>query len=537
MSLKLTVVIDCISQLIYKFKECFVQGSATLLIGMNDKDWFKLKKYTHLELPLENKDRSKWIESYITNFKNIATHSFLPFIHKVSKKRRYRKKYDVNGNIITDDSKNRFKAVKPRELYYASHLDSLIFSYYTRLLNEPYEKKLEQYILNDVVTAYRRIPKDIQRPEGSNKCNIDFANDVFKLIKNYPEEKFAVITFDIKSFFDYLDHDLLRRILMEILEVSKLRVDYFNVFKNITRYSYVDIQDVFEEYKNEIICQRTNKKGEKLKETSRKVSKIKYLKNQGAKAFCRKNDFLKNKKHLIKSHKLSKNEKGQLIPRNFGIPQGSPISSILANIYLLHFDKKINDFVTSTKGFYRRYSDDMVVICKLSEVDDIESLFYSEIKNYKLEIQPQKTQKFIFERFGSELKCGQQFGGTINPNKNLIYLGFEYDGKRVLLKSASLAGFYRKMKRSIRRAKYYSRIHKKEIFKRRLYKKFTFRGAKKYKIYVWDKNDKVFKISEQQNWGNFLSYAKKAANIIEDNSIKNQIKNHWNLFHNELKNK
>lgn len=262
---------------------------------MKEKDWFKLKKYPHIGFPLENIDRCKWIENYITNCENIAKHSFLPFLHKVSKKRRYRKRYDENGILKTykvgDIAKNRFKDVKPRELYYAGHLDSLIFSYYTKLLNKPYEDKLEQFGLNDVVTAYRRIPKDIENPSSSNKCNIDFANDVFKLIKNYPESKFAVVTFDIKSFFDNLDHSLLRKMLMEVLSLDRLPRDYFNIFKNITRFSYVDIQDIFEEYKDRIVCQKTNKKGEKLKETNKRVSRIKYLKNQGGKAFCEKNDF------------------------------------------------------------------------------------------------------------------------------------------------------------------------------------------------------------------------------------------------------
>ena len=82
------------------------------------------------------------------------------------------------------------------------------------------------------------------------------------------------------------------------------------------------------------------------------------------------------------------------------------------------------------------------------------------------------------------MKCGQLFeNNNINWNKNLIYLGFEYDGEKILLKSASLAGFYRKMKKSIRRGIYYSIKHNNELFKRRLYKKFTFRGARRYKIY------------------------------------------------------
>lgn len=506
---------------------------------MKEKDWFRLKKYPHIGLPLENKDRHKWVESYITNKDSIAKHRFLPFIHKVSKKRRYRKKYDEFGNqkqySINGKFRNRYKEVKPRELYYASHLDSLIYSYYTKLLQVPYEEMLKKYGLNEVVTAYRRIPKDNSNPDASNKSNIDFANDIFDIIRNYPQEKFAVVTFDIKSFFDNINHDLLRKMLLEILQIGKLESHYFNVFKNITRFSYVDIQDLFREFQNEIICQKKNKEGKKLKETKRRITRLKYLKNQNAKSFCLTNNFIKNKKHLIKSHKFIKDKNGLLIKRNFGIPQGSPISSLLANIYLLNFDRKINEIISIDKGFYRRYSDDMIVVCNLSDLSKIENLFYSEIKRYKLEIQPIKTQKFIFERVSDKLECGQLFQNIVNNNKNLIYLGFEFDGQKVLLKSASLAGFYRKMKKNIRRGKYYSRRHKKEIFKRRLYKRFTFRGARKYKIYHWNKNTGKFVLTEEQNWGNFLSYAKKASNILVNNGIANQIKNHWKIFHKELK--
>lgn len=506
---------------------------------MKEKDWFKLKKYPHIGLPVEAKMRHKWIESYVKDPVLIKKHSFLPFIHRVSKKRRYRKDYDTEGHQILNKENNiekdRFVTVKPRELFYASHLDSLIYSYYTKLLTEPYEKKLRDFNLEEVVTAYRAIPKDSTVPDGSNKCNVDFANDIFNLIKKYPEKKFSVITFDIKSFFDNLDHNLLRKIWMEVMDCEKLPLDHFAVFKNITRFSYVDIQDIFEEYKSEIITQRKSRNGEKLKEKKKKVSKIRFLKSQNAKAFCLEKEFLENSKKLIKSNKLKKDHNGVLQKRNFGIPQGSPISSILANIYLLHFDKIINDYLKCNNGYYRRYSDDMIVVCPLTKSYEIEQLFYNKIKDFKLQIQPAKTQNFVFERHLDILKCGQKFSSTINENKNLIYLGFEFDGEKVLLKSASLAGFYRKMKKSIRRAKYFSFRHKKDMFYRRLYKRFTFRGARKYKISRWNNLEKKFVMTEQQNWGNFLSYAKKASNVIDNNAIKKQIKNHWKLFHKELK--
>src|SRR5690606_9179629 len=109
--------------------------------------------------------------------------------------------------------------------------------------------------------------------------------------------------------------------------------------------------------------------------------------------------------------------------------------------------------------------------------DELTQLVYQEIKKYKLEIQQSKTQIFHFKRNNKQLICGQEFEGAINWNKNFIYLGFEFDGNNVLLKSASISGYYRKMKRSVRRAKHFSSKrytpNKGILFKRRLFKKFS----------------------------------------------------------------
>ena len=107
----------------------------------------------------------------------------------------------------------------------------------------------------------------------------------------------------------------------------------------------------------------------------------------------------------------------------------------------------------------------MIVVCQYCDIKEIDKLFYEEIKNHQLEIHSQKTQKFIFERQKDKMKCGQLFeNNTINWSRNLIYLGFEYDGEKILLKSASLARFYRKMKRSIRRGICYAKKIQKRSF-------------------------------------------------------------------------
>ena len=176
----------------------------------------------------------------------------------------------------------------------------------------------------------------------------------------------------------------------------------------------------------------------------------------------------------------------------------------------------------------------MVVVCPLNNKAELSQLVYEEIKKYKLEIQQKKTQVFRFKRENNKLFCGQEFENNINWNKNFIYLGFEFDGENVLLKSASLSGFYRKMKRSLRRAKYYSghkyNKNKGVIFKRRIFKKFSYKGAKRYRKYLWDETESKFIQSESYNWGNFLSYAYKASRIIKNNKIKQQTKRHWNIL-------
>jgi hypothetical protein len=207
-------------------------------------------------------------------------------------------------------------------------------------------------------------------------------------------------------------------------------------------------------------------------------------------------------------------------------------------MYLLHFDRLINDFVTSNDiGIYRRYSDDMVVVCPLSEKEKLLELVFTEIKKYKLEIQPIKTQIFQFKRVNEHLICGEEYdnGKIVNWHKNFIYLGFEFDGETVLLKSASVSGFYRKMKRSIRKSKYHKKSTGKELFKRRLLKKHTYRGAKRNRKYKWNEKEKKFEKTDYYNWGNFLSYAFKAANIMINNKIKQQTKRHWNIFSREIK--
>ncbi|HZV69740.1 MAG TPA: reverse transcriptase domain-containing protein [Saprospiraceae bacterium] len=510
------------------------------------KDWFKLKRYPHIGLPLKKSDRYLWIEKYIKDPEKIANHSFLPFIHRTARVKKFRKEYSKREGVLNEFTQNdkvvyRKSSEKKRELFYASHLDSLVYNYYAKILSEAYEDKIRQSEINieKVVNAYRSIPVDPSNENSSNKCNIDFANDVINFILEYPDDEFAVIDFDISSFFDNLNHAHLRKTWAEVLNTSRLTPAHFNVFKNITRFSHVDIVDIFEEFKNKIYTQKINKFGKPLEVKQKEVKKICFLRNQNAIAFCTKKEFIKIKQKLLQPSKTKKMPNDQVVERNFGIPQGSPISSVLSNIYLLHFDQSINNFISRHGGIYRRYSDDMVIVCPLIHKEEISDLIYKEITKYNLTVQPNKTHTFIFKRENCKLICGQEFDEKINWNKNFIYLGFEFDGETVLLKSASLSGYYRKMKRYITRAKHFANNkqnkNKGTLFKRRILRKYSYKGAKRTRKYLWDQSKKMFVRSEYYNWGNFLSYAKKAAKIMVNNKIENQIKRHWNILNKLLK--
>lgn len=47
---------------------------------------------------------------------------------------------------------------KERHIYFPSHLDSIIYSYYNHLLTIAYEKYLEEKPYGSVAVAYRKIP-------------------------------------------------------------------------------------------------------------------------------------------------------------------------------------------------------------------------------------------------------------------------------------------------------------------------------------------------------------------------------------------
>lgn len=489
-----------------------------------EKDWFKDRGYPHFsnKTPLSVR---KEVERYISNPKKIAKHSFSPLIFKEIKQRRY-KASDFNGEIKRSHKKIKNGAMvsntKIRDILYATHIDAHIYSYYTQQIITP---KYETYIkqnstLSDSVTAYRQIETD---DKVKFKNNVHFAKDVFDEIKR--RENCVALVLDIENFFPSLNHKQLKLAWAKILGNKTLPKDHYNLFKATTKFSYVKLKDL-----------KTKKGHFDEKELA------KYRKTG-------KHTFFESIKDLVESDIIiHKNQKQDDTKTLMGIPQGLPISALLANIYMLPFDEAIiNTLVLKHNIFYRRYSDDIVVLCNENQIDFVQDFIISEIEKIKLKISKEKTEKTLFKRDNKRLQCYKiENNGVLKENIPLNYLGFEFYGYQTLIKSKNLAKFYRAMKQTIKRKhKRVERIKENQlldeapIYKRKIYRLFSYKGVKTREIPAkrtdFIKGEAHTKHYKRKFRGNYLRYVYKASEDLEAPEIKRQLRNHWKILQKTLK--
>ena len=403
------------------------------------------KPYAHFDLRVSLSMPS--IRKYVMDRTKIVTHSFYPFIHFEKKNSRYGKKGPK----------------KPRELYYCSHLDRCVYQRYAFLLNCQYNIWACENNIDDVAIAYR---------DSLGKNNIDFAKDAFDAIRSFPQ--CFILVGDFTNFFDNLEHQYLKKMMCEVLGVERLPQDCVSVFKNITRFSSWDWKDIVKAA-GENIAERGVRKKINSKET-----------------VLTKEQFQKNKKDI------KKNISG------VGVPQGSPISAVLSNIYMIKFDKDIKRYVTSKGGIYMRYSDDFIIVLPYerdAEIADFTSYIFSYVESMKglIDLQKEKTSCYTYK---DEVIYEGDQPSSIN------YLGFLFDGKNIRIRPRAITKYYYRMRRkanTIGRSNWTSskgrRISAKELYS------------------IYSRND------EKQT---FIDYARKAKGILKlnDQEANALIKHH-----------
>ena len=374
-------------------------------------DWFKSRGYRHFDLPVGENFAGKVVDPTF-----VLQHSFLPLLHYTKSEKRYKKCPKTGARMIT---------TKDRPIKYASHRDACILSYYASELNKLLDAHYMAAGLSDCVLAYRAL----------GRANYDFSAEVFAFAKDHVPV--TLLAFDVSSFFDNLDHALLKRRLKAVLGVVSLPDHWMRVFRAITAFHYVDLEEL-----------KANPTfSDRLKAKNRdRIASVEELKANG-----------------IKFHPNPELAKGN----RRGIPQGTPISAAASNLYMIDFDAAARAYCDGIDALYRRYSDDILVICDPAHATAAESKIMDLIKAEKLEISPHKTER-------------TEFTGTGPPvaGKAAQYLGFALHETGPAIRESSLARQWRKMRRAIRRTRKIAEIRiasgkSTSAHTKRLYRRFT----------------------------------------------------------------
>jgi hypothetical protein len=505
---------------------------------METPEWFKIKGYYHLSPQISGDLKSiSRVVKKIKNPKYVENYAFYPLLHVNIKERKYKKHPNLKGiRCHSYFDKGKFeKTVKIRPLHYANHTDALIFSYYAFELQKRYELKLKENLkLSDCITAYRKIPV---LNSSKNKGSIDFAHDAFQEIKKRTLEnnECAVLAFDIKSFFPSLNHQFLEDKWKELMNFKELPKDHQNVLKAATKFSFL--------YKNDLKKYRTqNSKRAHFDE--RNLAKIRNL--NGFKAYFASpkafREAMKSGEVRLYKNQFKSKETNEMI----GIPQGLPISAILANLYLLDFDKTIfNSLVENENCYYRRYSDDIVIVCSKNQIENVKQIVENEMRKCKVIISTEKTETFLFNKRDEKILSSKLVDGFWIEGLPFVYLGFEFYGHKTLIKSTNLSKFYRRMiysvklkcKRAIKASE--RQGGKPILFKRQLYKiyrninldstKIRRRFTKLVKQETGDFRIES-KMKKSPFQGNYFNYARRASEIMNEPAILKQIEGEKRVF-------
>lgn len=435
-----------------------------------EKNIFKYKMYAHFD----NRKQIENVKDYVYNRKKVKEHSFLPFILDVHKMEKFDKENYLNNLQYSNGEKKKVTKEKKRNIMFSSHLDRYIFQLYNYKLNDSYNSYAKKNGINKCSVAYRNNLK--------RKNNISFAHDVFKFILNTNNS--YILVGDFKDFFEGIDHKYLKKMICKVLGKSNLDEDYYAIFKNITKYTYFDLGD---------ICEI---KGIKRKDVYKHSEKID--------SETGKKEYVFELEKIMTIEEINRYKAKYLHYNNkCGIPQGSAISSVLANIYMIDSDKKINDLVTSKNGLYRRYSDDFIVIIPNISKEEFEKIFNSikEIlnQNGKPVLKDEKTRVYYYER--EKLKnVNKDFLPNIDNTKNeLEYLGFCFTGDKIKIRDKTMSKFYYRMYKKI---KTIALAHGKTKDGKNI------SGEKLYKLYSeYGKDNKK---------GNFITYNERCEKEFKD---------------------
>lgn len=505
---------------------------------MNDK--YQSKTYIHFDYRLIFQGK---VENYVKDFKSNPHHNFLPLIYDeitfekfVSFTAGDKNDYLYRINTVGVKTMAPVKS-KVRPIMYASHMDNFIYKYYGVELNKLYNKYLNNNNFSDSPVAYRTDKK--------GKCNIHFAAEVINFIQ---ENKGCYVYIgDFSSFFDTLDHRYLKNMISNLYSDKKIPDHQYRIYKSLTKYSYVNKRDInyYTSKKRKIYTRGKGRIFNDMKDFRNFKKRLSIVKNKKSKKRNRysgdRNPLYLLKKTGNRSNKTIKYKRPilskELVLRKntekIGIPQGTAISAIYSNIYMLDIDKYINELVFKYCGMYRRYSDDYIIILPNVEEEtfyELKQLIEIKLRNEaKLVIHPEKIQVMKYENNCLiDIETGKY--------SHLDYLGFTYDGVKVKMREKSIYKYYRTAYKLIEKGEI---VSKKRGFigknSRLTYKRSLYQG---YHLFG-ERTDKKYNYKPRL-YGTFITYAFKSQRIFKalspntENMMSQQIASHQNKIKKEI---
>lgn len=396
---------------------------------MAKPSWFKPRHYKHFDVPIG----PKWAAALTPE--QVAAHAWSPLLHWIKETPRYR---------LNDQNVMELK-VKPRDIMHASHRDACILAKYSHDLTGKLDAWYAANGLNEAVIAYRSL----------GQSNYHFAATAQAYVRDH--QSVEAMCFDVTGFFDNIDHKRLKRRLKWLLGVDELADDWHRVLRAVTRYSHVRKSDL---KAHPVFGQRL-----KQRSADRPLATVKELKTAGI---------------AIRPN-----------PNTYGVPQGTPISASLSNLYLADFDLAMKALADNHGALYQRYSDDILIICEPQYADQLADAVADALTDEALDLHADKTVRLQF---------------TGDERDNFQYLGYQLGLGPALIRPGSLSRQWRSTKRAIRRS---------ERKAERLAK-----AGNKDKIYTSKLRGRLTHVGLR----NFLAYADRSSDELQSANIKKQVR-------------
>jgi RNA-directed DNA polymerase len=353
-------------------------------------DWFSPRAYPHFDHPVSTRQKA---EGVVASFCTAPrAYRFLPLISFYRWTRRWR----INKAIGVP-----MESWKKRPLAYCSNRDAHVFAYVGWQLTQAYELALVRENLSEVVVGYRR-----------GRSNVTTARDAFADVQRFGT--CTTIALDLEGFFSNIPHVTLKRCWEDVLQTG-LPDHHYAAFRALTQFSTVDRS------------QCLKRLGMSARTPSRKLQR----------PLCSLDDF----RDKVRGRAGSYPHAGlvEVNTTQSGIPQGTPMSGIAANVAMLRFDRAMNAETRRIGGTYRRYSDDILLVCPPKTHSELLEFLRRSLEEHcaGLRINEEKTSLINFD------------AGRPAEGRPMQYLGFTFDGRRALLRPATISRFYGRMRRAV----------------------------------------------------------------------------------------